>query len=76
MWHNPIVNYRITTALEEGITSQSVARSKRDHSRKNRSRGDSYIRRLIDRIRCFWIKEPRQTRATKKIYGLRQSEGC
>jgi len=69
MWQEPIVNHRVKTALEEGITSQSAAQAKRDHGR-----GDSILRRLFQSIGGLWHKQPRQTREPQKSLGLQKSE--
>lgn len=69
MWQEPIVKHRVRTALEEGITSQSVAQAKRDHSS-----GVSILRRLFQSIGRLWTKEPRQTREPQKSIGFQQSE--
>jgi hypothetical protein len=69
MFQEPIVKDRVRTALEEGITSQSIARAKRDHSRR-----DSILRRFIRSISRLWNKETKQTSNIQKSFGFRQSE--
>jgi hypothetical protein len=69
MWQEPIVNERVRTALDEGITSQSAARARRD-----RSASDSFLRRLLHSIARLCHKKPRQTRDTQKSFGFQQSE--
>ena len=69
MWQEPIVIDRVKTALEEGITSQSVAQVKRDYSG-----GNSFLSRLLHSITRLWHKEPKQTWDTQKSFDFHQSE--
>ena len=69
MWQEPIVKDRVQTALEEGITSQSIARAKRDQSA-----GDSFLRGLLRSIGRLWNKEPGQTREIQKSFGYQLSK--
>ena len=69
MFQEPIVRDRVRTALEEGITSQSVAKARRDHSA-----GDSFLRGLLRSISSLWNKVPVQTREIKKSYGYPQAK--
>ena len=69
MFQEPIVRDRVRTALEEGITSQSVAQAKRDNSA-----GDSFLRGLLRRIDRLWNKQPGQIRDSKKSFGYQPSK--
>ena len=69
MWQDPIVKDRIQTALEEGITSQSVAQARRDHSK-----GDSILRRLLSSIFNLRKKETRQINDTQSSVSFQQSK--
>ena len=69
MFQEPIVKDRVRTALEEGITSQSIARAKRDHNA-----GDSFLMGLLRSIDRLWNKKPGQTRDIKNSFGYQQSK--
>ena len=70
MFHEPIVKDRVKTALKEGITSQSVAQARRDHSGS-----DSFLSRLLHSIARIWNKEPKQTWGTEEnSISFQQSE--
>lgn len=69
MFQEPIVKDRVRTALEEGITSQSVAKAKRDHGREV-----SFLNGLIQSISRLWNKETSHTVDTHKSAGFQQSE--
>ena len=69
MFQEPIVKDRVRTALDEGITSQSIARAKRDHSA-----GDSFLRGLLRSISHLWNNEPGRTRDIQKSFGYQQSK--
>ena len=69
MWQEPIVKDRVRRALEEGITSQSVAQAKRDHNA-----GDSFLMGLLRSISRLWNKEPGRARDIQKSFGYQQSK--
>ncbi len=69
MFQEPIVRDRVRSALEEGITSQSVAQARRENST-----GDSFLRGLLRNIGRLWTKGPGQTRDKNKSFGYQPSK--